>query len=249
VNQHSILVATPAYGNTVTVSYLISVTNLLTAAAKRKLLIQIDAYGNDSLITRARNTLVAKFLDLQQHTHLLFIDADIGFNPELVFRMLDFDKDVVGAAYPYKSIDWNQVQHNARNFTDKILERSLRYSLNVADPKHVPSENGFVKVLDIGTGFLLIKRSVFEKIALANPELEYKPEDISFKAQSEKPKFWAFFDCSIEPDTRRYLSEDYTFCRRWQKLGGDIWCDITYPLSHTGSYIFEGDISTLVASQ
>ncbi len=163
--------------------------------------------------------------------------------------MLLFDKEVVCGIYPQKFIDWNKVRQHAKQDEPQLQQRSLHYNLNVSNPNHVESQDGFIKALDGATGFMLIKRSVFEKMIQAFGNLAYTP-DYDYVSHSGEPlKYYALFDCIIDPETNRYLSEDYTFCRRWQKVGGEIWCDITSPLSHMGSYIFEGDIASQLTAK
>ena len=91
---------------------------------------------------------------------------------------------------------------------------------------------------------MLIKRSVIETMMSKYPDLKYK-SDINYSPEAE-PFMYALFDTIIDPTTRRYLSEDYTFCRRWQKIGGEIWLDPNTKLNHVGSYTFEGDVSKII---
>ena len=109
-----IFIGTPCYGGMITADYFKSVLQLTALAATKKIELQFGTIGNESLITRARNTLVQLFMDESQYTHLLFINADIAFNPESVFRMLDLDEDVVTGVYPRKTIDWTKVKKRAQ---------------------------------------------------------------------------------------------------------------------------------------
>jgi len=250
-----IFIGTPCYGNMLTTDYFKSCLQLTALAATKKVELQFGTIGNESLVTRARNTLVQLFMDDKQYTHLLFIDADIAFNPESVFRMLDLDEDVVTGVYQRKVIDWTKaikkVKEKPNISEDELHAASLQYNLNVKNPKNIMVKKGFIEVLDGATGFMLIKRNVFKKMALAYPHLRFKsdqhlgdPHDKTFGYHDTSDWNYAFFDTMIEPDTKRYLSEDYAFCRLWQKIGGKIYADIVSGMTHMGNYSFKGNVAT-----
>ena len=178
--KNKIFIGTPCYGNMLTADYFKSCLQLTALAASKKIELQFGTIGNESLVTRARNTLVQLFMDNEDYTHLLFIDADLAFNPESVFRMLDLDEDVVTGVYPRKQINWTKaitkVKENPNISEDELHASSLMYNLNVKDPKHVEAKKGFIEVLDGATGFMLIKRNVFKKMALAYPNLKFKSD-------------------------------------------------------------------------
>ena len=157
-----IFIGTPCYGNMITADYFKSCLQLTALAASKKIELQFGTIGNESLVTRARNTLVQLFMDDKQYTHLLFIDADLAFNPESVFRMLDLDEDVVTGVYPRKTIDWTKtikkVKENPNIKENELHAASLQYNLNVKDPKNIVAKKGFIEVLDGATGFMLIKK-------------------------------------------------------------------------------------------
>ena len=252
--MHKIFVGTPCYGGMISADYFKSCLQLVSLAATRKIELQFATIGNESLITRARNTLVQLFMD-GDYTHLLFIDADIAFNPESVFKMLDIDKDITTGVYPRKTIDWikvkNKIKNNPNISEDELMASSLQYNLNVKDPNKIELKNGFIEVLDGATGFMLIKRSVFEKMAKEYPNLQFKPDQhINQSHESEfnyhKTSTWnyTFFDTMVEPKTKRYLSEDYAFCRLWQNMGGKIYADIMSGMTHYGNYAFRGNVGT-----
>ncbi|MDB9844625.1 hypothetical protein OAC44_00780, partial [bacterium] len=136
-----IFIGTPCYGNMLTADYFKSCLQLTALAASKKIEIQFGTIGNESLVTRARNTLVQLFMDDAQYTHLLFIDADLAFNSESVFRMLDLDEDVVTGVYPRKVIDWTKaikkVKEKPNISEDELHAASLQYNLNVKDPKNI----------------------------------------------------------------------------------------------------------------
>ena len=252
--MHKIFIGTPCYGGMLTADYFKSCMQLVALAASKKIELQFGTIGNESLITRARNTLVQLFMD-GDYSHLLFIDADLAFNPESVIRMLEYDKDVVTGIYPRKTIDWIKVKkrlkENPNMSEDELLAASLQYNLNVKDPNKILLEKGFIEVLDGPTGFMLIKRNVFERMAEVYPELKFVPDqhinqshDTEFNYHETSDWNYTFFDTMVEPETRRYLSEDYAFCRLWQKIGGKIYADILSGMTHYGNYAFKGNVGT-----
>ena len=253
--KNKIFIGTPCYGGMVTINYFESCLRLIEEASKKNIGLQFGTIGNESLVTRARNTLVQLFMDHSEYTHLLFIDADIGFSEKSVFRMLDLDEDVVAGVYPRKAIDWRKVKRrvidNPNIDLDELHAASLEYNLSVKNPERIEVKKGFIEVIDGATGFMLIKRQVFEKMAKAYPELKFKsdqhlnqPHDKRFDYHDNSNWNYAFFDTMIEPETKRYLSEDYAFCRLWQKIGVRVYADVVSGLNHHGTYVFKGNVGT-----
>jgi hypothetical protein len=219
---------------------------------RRRIPCFVDILGNESLVQRGRNILVKRFLNTPA-THLMFIDADIGFSDQAIFRLLDFDKDIVTGVYPKKYINWQTVDAKLRKPplpddsslrsegpTEPIHSYGLDYNINIRG-RRAEAQNGFVKVLDSATGFMLIKRPVIERMYEHYKDSLHCVNDIVGEAAAIKD-YVAIFDCMIDPGNRRYLSEDFSFCRRWQQMGGEIWVDILSPLCHCGCYIYDGDV-------
>jgi hypothetical protein len=231
-------VATPCFGCQMTAAYLASLLGLQAACAMRGVGFAVDFIGNESLVERARNILVARFL-ASDATHLLFIDADIGFRADCVFRLLGADKDVVTAVYSKKMFDWDKVAEKlAAGEAEPVYQMGLDFNINIANQTE-PIEGGFVRVLDSATGFMMIRRPVLERMAEAYREELQCVNDV----QGQQVKdYVALFACLIDEQTRRFLSEDYSFCRRYQKLGGEIWADLQSPLAHVGTNMFSGDL-------
>lgn len=242
-----LVVGTPCYGGLVSDRYLISMLELQRACASWGVKMHCQTVGGDALITRARNTLAAIFLDHPQATHLMFIDADIGFDPIQVARMLAFDKPVVGGAYPLKHIDWDNIKARVQDGSTPLEAASLRYVVGLSgNLEETPEENGFVSADYAGTGFLLIKRHVFEQLALLHPDLAYESALVGSNRAPTGGQHYAFFDCMIDPATRTYLPEDYAFCKRWTDAGGEIWVDMRSKLTHVGAYAFQGDLGAVL---
>jgi hypothetical protein len=196
----------------------------------------LDTTENESLVHRARNLAVARFMQKTHATHFLFIDADVHFDPESVMRLIDSGHDIAVACYPKKCIMWDQVDtgFKAGDVRDpsklgSSLVMNFKYS-------HTPVVNGFTEVLDGPTGFMLIKRAVYEKMEAKYPELMCQNDH----QNRDLDTYHACFDCMIDPQSRRYLSEDYAFCRRWQQMDGKIFADVTTTLGHVGNIRFFG---------
>ena len=230
LRKMNIFFATPCYGGQVTDQFFLSMFRVSQAFMQHGINFRITTLRNESLVTRARNILTAMFLE-SDCTPLMFIDADIEFDAESMMRAMAYDKPIMAAAYPKKALP---IQY-AINF--KFVDQAT---------KQIRVENGAVEVLDASTGFFLIKREVIEKMMNAYPELHYR-NDSNIDEKFNK-YCYSFFDTIHDPEDNRYLSEDYTFCRRWQKLGGEIWLDPNTKLNHVGAYTFEGDVAKIIGN-
>jgi len=243
-----LVIGTPCYGRLVSDIYAASLLRLQMACFQRNLKLQIRMIGGDALIPRARQTIVANFLSDPAATHLLFVDADIGFQPEQVFRLMDFDADVTAAIYPLKRMDWEKVAAVAGEKRVPLNSGSLTYLVQFADERSLSTRDGFVRVDYAGTGFLMIRRRVLISMIGRYPELlyahEHKPDD----TLSGNPWRCALFNCMIDRETGTYLPEDFSFCRRWTDMGGEIWADLRSRLTHVGLLDFAGDFATQIST-
>ena len=202
-----ILFCTPCYGGQVTEQYFRSCLKLRDALFQSGVEHTWLTYRNESLITRARSRMVADFLETDA-THMMFIDADIGFEPEDVGKVFALDADIGVGVYRMKKVGSEYAAW---------VDGELVSDLGKFD--------GPVNVDFAGTGFMMIRREVLTRMRKAYPELEC-PED----------GFPALFDTEIEDGV--YLSEDYAFCKRWRDLGGVVTMDPTVKLVHVGSMEF-----------
>jgi hypothetical protein len=241
-NQVRLFVGTPCYGGVVTTGYMQSICALFCHKIPN-LNLSLKTVAYDSLITRGRNTIVAAFLDLPAETHLMFIDADIGFSVDQVQRMLNFDQDVVAGMYPLKTIDYDQAAFQRATAGEHLQTAQLRYVGVPCEGDERKSTNGFVTGVYAGAGFLLKKRRVLELMAVKYPETHYTAAHNTAPANPSRNLF-ALFDCLIDRETGHYLSEDYAFCSRWRTLGGMIWLDTRSKLTHIGPHDFVGDTRT-----
>ena len=240
----SLMIATPMYGGMCTGAYVQGL--LFTVAKMRELGVHVAwcQITNESLITRARNELARVFLE-SGHDYLMFIDADIGFDANAVAMLLAGDRDIACGIYPKKEVNWDSVKKAAREGKNDLHDHAGAFVFNMVGSGDVETDpEGFIEVRHGGTGFMLIKRGVLEQMVEAYPETRYVRDMTSLKTDGSVDRTtdtqYALFDGSIDEESKRYLSEDYTFCRRWQKIGGKIWTDPEIVLNHVGSHVFRG---------
>jgi hypothetical protein len=241
-----LVVATPCFGGQVSSIYASSIFRLQREVrAMSDIDLTLQMRDGDALITRARANLVTLFLDDPSATHLLFVDADIGFEPEQVFRLIESGADVVAGVYPIKRVNWEKAKRVLASNRPKLPSASLDYVLEIDDPDRVVVVNGFTRVRYAGTGFLMIRRGVLERMCEhpAYAPLQFLREH-SLDALAGSINRFALFECMIDPVTGTYLSEDFAFCKRWTDIGGEIWADVESRLDHVGPSVFHGDLSS-----
>ncbi len=242
-----ILIGTPCYGGMITEGYMISIINLMSRLREMDIPVAIKTIGNESLITRARNSIVAEFLvHPEKFTHLLFIDADIEFDPNSVVRLLQCkNSGIIAATYPQKNLNWNKIHDTInKGFGDMFKNKNVEeFCLNYSVGEKIGKNKGgnqFQRVKEVPTGFMLLKREILEKMVKKYPELEYTPVTVGYNLE----RAWDFFRCIIDTGddgVKRYLSEDYGFCKLWRDIGGEIWVDSKSKLNHIGTYKFRGN--------
>ena len=241
--RRHLIVGTPCYGGMVTHLFMTSIMALQRECLIRGIPFQLMLLGGDALITRARNTIATSFMENADATHLMFIDADIGFDHKEVFRLLDFNVDFCGGMYPVKNIEWSHAKEcveQGRNLQSGVLN----YVVGFEDRTKIEGIGPFAKAKYIGNGFMLLTRKVFETLEEKYPQTKFTRINASPDPQRNSPHRFAFFDCIID-EHGFYLPEDYTFCKRWTEAGGDIWVDLESKLTHLGLYNFVGDTTDL----
>lgn len=252
LRKNKLFVATPMYGGMSHGLYVKSCLDLQNICTQYGIAIKFSFLFNESLITRARNYLVDEFLR-SECTHLLFIDSDIHYNPQDVIALLALDKDIIGGPYPKKSINWGNIAEGARrhpNIDAKELENLAgEYVFNVVHGTQQFSVSDPLEVMEIGTGFMMIKREVFSKMENAYPQLRYKPDHVGQAHFDGSRYIHAYFDTIIDTKdsatgggSDRYLSEDYMFCQLWRKTGGKVWLCPWMKTQHIGTYAFTGNM-------
>jgi hypothetical protein len=203
-----------------------SLIRFILMASKAGLNWSLDTMANESLVTRGRNNLMAKMMSNKAATHFMFIDADIGFEPESILQMMAADKDIIAGLYAKKAYP-------------------IAYNINLKPQTKI--QGPLYTVDTAATGFLMFKRSVYEKLIEALPNTKYV-DDVGLGGgqvpNPYEPYMYAIFDCYID-EKGHYLSEDWAFCRRASAIGYDIWVDSRIVLNHTGTHTFKGDISLI----
>ncbi len=240
------VIMTPSHDGKYFHNYVLSLLNFSHMANKAGMPLQVYMTRGESLVTRARNNAVAEFLAHPEWTHLFWIDSDIGFSPQAAFRLLLSDYDIAAGVYPLKSDFW-PAEGTPQGMTQEVFESLYtRYTINT----HAENDkgeielnvqpDGFLAVDEAPTGFMVIKRAVFERMMTAYPDLQYTPDSIGV---ADLGLHYRFFDVMVDPVSRRYLSEDYTFCRLWSQLGEKIYIDANSSLSHQGAKLYNGNLA------
>jgi hypothetical protein len=234
-----LFIATPMYGGQNYGFYAQSLLQLNNVLRDNNVQSMMSFMFNESLITRGRNALAHGFLKTDC-THLMFIDADIRFNAPDILKMVEADKDIICGIYPKKEINWNSVKNamdagvsnpDLKHHTGSFVVNLKDYAGTVTVPVNEP-----VEIWNGGTGFMLIKREVFEKLKDVVPWYVNDVTDLSGTIGADKIS--QFFTESIEPETNRLLSEDYHFCKVWRDNGGQVYAAPWVHLAHIGTYVF-----------
>jgi hypothetical protein len=268
IDKPKLFILAPCYGGMCHVNFTTCLIQTIRLLEHFKIEYVVEFCKNDSLITRARNNLIAKAMSDECTTHMMFIDNDITWEPLDVIKLLISGKAIVGGVYPLKKYNWDKLvtdPHNPynSNIIQSILQRKksgklneivsdvdyirhnlLKYNINFLSSEMVIEENNLTKVRHLATGFMMIERRVIEKMMLAFPSTKYT-DDVNYLEESQNKYAYTLFDTAVEDG--HYLSEDWLFCERWRKMGGDVYIDVSIKLSHSGTENYDGFfLSTLL---
>ena len=245
-----ILIATPCTGETVTTEYLRTVVKIGAEAKRLNPSFDFDLLTISMAdIYKARNYLAAQFIRHARFTHLLFVDSDMGFEPRLIEKMLRYDKPFTAAFYPFRKIDMARFHETSRKVDESGLAERL--ALDFVSAASIVGERraeggvayrvdeGFVRTKEIGTGVMLLKREVFEKLRDAYPDLMGPPNQSPYDQLGVSEPVHQCFT-SLRTDDGRYLSEDISFCWRWDRCGGQIWACVDEEITHFGQKAYKG---------
>ena len=260
LRKRKLFVATPMYGGQCNGIYTRSICDLTALCVKYGIEIRSYFLFNESLITRARNYCVDEFLRSDAE-HLLFIDSDIGFNPQDVIAMMALQSpespyDVIAGPYPKKCITWEKIKsavdkgaadNNPSSLEDFVGDFVFNPAMDKGEQSKTIRLDEPAEVLETGTGFMMVRRSTFDKYKEHYPQYSYKPDHIRTEAFDGSREIHAYFDCIIDPPTKRYLSEDYMFCQNVRNMGGKVWLCPWMHLQHAGTYIFAGKLAALAS--
>ena len=254
-------ILTPCYGSICYTNYVASIMNTADIFKQLNFPMQVEFCRNDSLVSRARNNLIARAMSDPKTTHILFIDSDITWHPLDILKLIIAHKPIIGGAYPLKAYKWEKLQNpetgkydgkmmetwiDKKNksdvFKNMIDDKSmvqfnlLQYNINYLS-NTLNIDDNLTKVKHLATGFMMIQRETLDKMMKAFPSTKYI-DDIGFLQGNENDYAYALFDCGVEEG--HYFSEDWMFCKRWSRMGGDVWLDVSINLVHTGIEDFKG---------
>jgi len=237
----SIFVATPVHDQC-SIHYAQGLLEFQKECMKRNVDVAFQIMKS-SLVTQGRNLCVSGFIE-SGLTHMLFIDSDILFNAESIFKMIERDKDVISIPYPLKTLMWDKafkkMQKGEIKKGDDIRRWLHTYPMKIADPNNVNVDRGVIEVTHSPTGCMLIKRRVFDKMIEAYPDKQIVQKTVINGEYVDKPHMWNFFDCIHDPETKTYLGEDFSFCKLWTEIGGKCHAFIDDPIAHIGEHQYEG---------
>jgi hypothetical protein len=253
-------ILTPCFGGICFINYLDSLIKTLALFRQFKFDVDVIFCKNDSLVSRARNNLIAKAMSDPKTTHMIFIDNDITWNPIDIMKLAISEKPIIGGAYPLKSYKWdkllepgaikgiidrknNSILKDMISDTEMIKFNAVNYNVNYLS-NNLQVEGNIAKIRHLATGFMMIQRIVIEKMFKAFPSTKFT-DDINFLLPHENEFAYALFDCGVEEG--HYFSEDWMFCERWTKMGGSIYLDVTINLVHSGIEDYKGSyVSTIL---
>jgi hypothetical protein len=253
-NKPCIYILTPCFASLCYVNYVTCLMNTISLFREYNIELVVEFCRNDSLVSRARNNLVARAMANPKMTHIMFIDNDISWDPLDIIKLMISNKNIIGGIYPLKNYNWSKLANNPNMINELISKKNnsqfkniisnenmiqynlLKYNVNYLSTT-LNIDKNLTKVKHIATGFMMLQRTVIEKMSAAFPSTKYV-DDVNFLKPNENQFAYALFDCGVEEG--HYFSEDWLFCHRWTKMGGSIWADVSISLNHTGIEDYQG---------
>jgi hypothetical protein len=255
LRERGLFVATPMYGGMCAGMFAKSCADLSTICTQYGIPLQYYYLFNESLITRARNYCCDEFMRSTSQ-HMMFIDSDIGFNPQDVIALMALQAnepekyEIIGGPYPKKCISWEKIKLAVdKGIADEdpnVLEKFVGdYVFNPKGGQQSIKIDEPVEVLEIGTGFMMVTKAAMQKFQDTYPQYMYKPDHVRTEHFDGSREIMMFFQAEVDPSTKRYLSEDYWFCQKAQQANISTWFCPWMKLQHVGSYIFGGSLADL----
>ena len=258
-HKSKLVILTPCYGCMCHVNYMCALIKTIEIFRLYNFPLLVEFCKNDSLVSRARNNLIAKAMIDPEATHIMFIDSDITWDPMDIFKLILSEKPLVGGVYPMKHYFWDKLipkpgdkktpvenmidRKNGNSYLSNIVNDEemvqynvLKYNMNYIS-NHLSISNNLAEVRHLATGFMMIQRTLLESMMLEFPATKYT-DDVSFLQGDENKYAYALFDCGVEEG--HYFSEDWLFCHRWTKMGGKIYVDVSISLVHSGMEDYKG---------
>jgi len=257
LRERGLFVATPMYGGQCAGMFARSVADLSALCTKYGIPLQFYFLFNESLITRARNYCCDEFMRSNMQ-HMMFIDSDIGFNPQDIIALMALQADdekyeIIGGPYPKKCISWEKIKHAVdKGVADEdpnVLEKFVGdYVFNPKGNQSSIPLSEPVEVLEIGTGFMMVAKEAMQKFFDAyKDKYSYKPDHVRTEHFDGSREILMFFQAEVDPKSKRYLSEDYWFCQKAQEIGLRTWFCPWMVLQHVGTYIFGGSLADIAS--
>ena len=256
LRKRKLFIATPMYGGQCAGMYTRSIADLSALCANYGIPLQMYFLFNESLITRARNYCCDEFMRSDAE-HLMFIDSDIGFNPQDVIALMalqaqDEKYDIIGGPYPKKCISWEKIKRavdkGVADDNPNVLENFVGdYVFNPKGGQTSIAIGEPCEVLEIGTGFMMISKKAMKKFAEEYKQYAYKPDHVRTDHFDGSREIMMYFQAETDPKTKRYLSEDYWFCQKAQEIELRTWFCPWMKMQHVGTYIFGGSLADLAS--
>jgi len=241
-----VLIGIPVFGGILHADFMMSLINLTKGFEANKIRYEIHLVQNESLITRARNSIVAKFMDNTNYSHLLFLDCDLMFSAETILDMLAERKEIVGASYPKKSLNLDKMLHyydkGERGDTLLVRQTDMNYNIKLYNGNQARIEGKCVEVKDVPTGCMLIDKRAMSQIIHKNRDYRYRNNVAGY---SDKTTFYDVFRVGAD-DQGIYLSEDYYFCKLAKECGIRLFLHANATLVHIGRYNYHGNIAAIL---
>lgn len=237
-----LFVATPVHSE-VSIHFTQTMLELQKECMKRDILVTFQLMKS-SLVTQGRNLCVSAFLQTD-YTHLLFVDSDIAFDVESIFKMMSKEKEIISQPYPIKTAKWENLITKIKGGLIKEPKHCQfhinQYPILLEDEEHnVKCNEGVIEVTHAPTGCMLIQRQVFHKLIKAYPNMDIVQKTVIDGEFKDRPHFYAFFDTYYDPENKRYYGEDFAFCRLWKNIGGKLYCYILDYITHVGEFQYTG---------
>jgi hypothetical protein len=247
-------ILTPCYGGMCNSQYTLCLIDTIKLLENYGIVVKIFFLNNDSLVSRARNNLVGTAMLDKNITHFMFIDSDIIWNPIDIIKLLVSDKQFIGGIYPKKTYKFDKIYSNpsvvtkwievknsiSPDVSDEVIVKNnlVDYNLNYLST-NLQIVGNVVELKHIATGFMMLKREVFDLMIMAYPETKYI-DDTGFVEPKNSTFTYALFDTGVLD--KHYLSEDWMFCERWRKINGSVYADISIDLTHIGTECYQGSL-------
>jgi len=237
-----LFVATPVHSEC-SIHYTQSLLELQKECWRKKIGVRFHLMKS-SLVTQGRNMCVSAFLE-SDSTHLLFIDSDISFNAGAAERLVACNKDIISIPYPLKDMNWDKAlnlfnEGKLKTAQDIRNKAFYRYPMKVPDNNAIKIKDGVIEVTHSPTGFMLIKREVFDKMIEKYPHLRIDQDQVINGKNERLPHMWNFFDTQFDQEKHTYLGEDFAFCKRWKDIGGKCYAWIFDYITHVGEHQYTG---------